>query len=44
VTTYSANFTTTGPLASSVPEPTTVLLLCTGLAGIASRTRKRRTV
>jgi hypothetical protein len=44
VTTYSANFTTTGPLTSPVPEPTTLLLLCTGLAGIASRTRKRRTV
>ena len=39
VTTYSANFTTTDPLTSTVPEPTTLLLLCSGLVGIASRAR-----
>ncbi len=38
--TYSGSFTVTA--ASQVPEPTTILLLGTGLAGIAAKVRKRR--
>jgi len=39
VGTYSGNFNVTAP---QVPEPTTILLLGTGLAGIAAKVRKRR--
>jgi hypothetical protein len=38
--TYSADFSTTSAL-TSVPEPTTLLLLCSGLVGIASRGKSR---
>ncbi len=38
-TTYSGTFNVTAP---QVPEPTTILLLGTGLAGIAAKVRKRR--